>query len=353
MNVVGEFQDRKCLYVGEAKDKIKQLLPVLSQIRSPGLFLWGPPGIGKSAIIKDIANEEGYIFKDIRLSLLDPVDLRGLPVIDHKNKQSQWLPPDFLPKPDEPKGILFLDEMNAAPPAVQACAYQLILDKRIGEYILPKNWILIAAGNRESDKTVTYAMPSALANRFMHFDLESDLDDWKIWAYEHNIHSSIISFLSYKPTYLFKFDPENEIRTFPTPRTWEFLSQVLQNESCISSLGDYAAGLIGYSIASEFVTFYKLRKEIPDIEDILEGKLTEVPENLSVLYLLVGGLVSQFKANSDNADYKENLINYMRLLPIEFGVLLAKDMVKVDSTLSLNKKFIEWTSKNKAALMAI
>lgn len=343
-----DLVEKTILNVGEAKRKVESLLTVLSKPHSPGLFLWGPPGIGKSAIIKAIAEENKLEFRDLRLSLLDPVDLRGIPTIDRENEQAKWLPPDFLPHPKDAPGVLFLDELNAAPPIVQASAYQLILDKKLGNYTLPPNWVIIAAGNREDDRSVTFTMPSALANRFLHIDLKCDINDWKEWAYHASIHESVIGFLSYKPQYLFDFKPEKEQRAFATPRTWEFLSQIVRDAKSAKDVFFFAPGLVGYSISLEFLAFYKLYDQIPKMEPILEGKERNIPQNLSVMYLLVGGLLSRYKADPKK-DFQTNLITYMQDIPVEFGVLIARDLVKIDPTVMLNTDFVNWTSRNKEA----
>jgi hypothetical protein len=343
-----DLREKTILNVGEAKRKIETLLTVLRNPNSPGLFLWGAPGIGKSAIIKEIAEEQNLQFRDLRLSLLDPVDLRGIPTIDRENEQAKWLPPDFLPHPKDPPGILFLDELNAAPPIVQASAYQLILDKQLGNYKLPPNWVIIAAGNREDDRSVTFTMPSALANRFLHLDLKCDINDWKEWAYKNEIHESVIGFLSYKPTYLFDFKPTSEQRAFATPRTWAFLSNIVKDAKSARDVFFFAPGLIGYSISLEFLAFYKLHEQIPKMEPILEGQKTDVPPNLSVMYLLVGGLLSRYKADPKK-EYQQNLVNYMQQIPVEFAILIARDLVKIDPTVMLNTDFVNWTTRNREA----
>ena len=126
------------------------------------------------------------------MTLLDPTDLKGIPFL--KENEAIWAAPNFLPRPDAKGGILFLDELNSAPPSVQAAAYQLILDRRIGEYTLPENWSIVAAGNRESDRGVTHKIPSPLANRFVHFEMEHSVSDWRDWAFRTQVEDDIISF---------------------------------------------------------------------------------------------------------------------------------------------------------------
>ena len=195
--------------------KASELITTLKsmiEVKLPA-FIWGPPGIGKSSIVKEIAQKSGLEFIDLRLSLLDPTDLKGIPFFDANSKKGVWASPSFLPDDKDSKGILFLDEINSAPPAVQASAYQLVLDRRVGEYELPKGWSIIAAGNRENDRGVVYRMPPPLANRFIHLDMEVDISEWKRWAYINSVEDILIAYLSYSPQSLFRFDPNsNQIR---------------------------------------------------------------------------------------------------------------------------------------------
>jgi MoxR-like ATPase len=161
--------------------RLRGVLQTLLTQRWPA-FVWGPPGTGKSSIVREVADSAKLPVIDLRASLLDPTDLRGIPAID--GGRAVWCPPSFLPRPNDTPGVLFLDEINAAPPLVQASLYQLVLDRRVGEYELPKGWWIVAAGNRQQDRAVTFRMSSALANRFVHVSLEVDVDDWRAWAIE-------------------------------------------------------------------------------------------------------------------------------------------------------------------------
>ncbi len=169
--------------------KIVQSLKSLIHVKQP-VFIWGPPGIGKSQVVAQVAREENLDLTDVRAVLLDPVDLRGLPHIN--GNRASWCPPDFLP--EQGHGVLFLDELNAAPPLVQAACYQLILDRRLGEYVLAPGWSIVAAGNRDTDRAVTHRMPSALANRFAHLDFEVDVGEWLVWAQENTISPEVTAF---------------------------------------------------------------------------------------------------------------------------------------------------------------
>jgi len=158
-------------------------------------------------------------------------------------------------------------------------------------------------------------------------------------------------YLTYKPNYLFQFNPDKEIRTFPTPRSWSFLSKIIEKPECRENLIYFASGLVGYQIATEFVAFFKLYDQIPKIEPILEGKSEEVPKNLSVLYLLICGILNFYQRLKNKNNYQDNLISYIKKLPIEFGVLMARDLVQIDNSVILNKVFIEWINNNKNAFL--
>ena len=176
------------------------------------LFLWGPPGIGKSDIIGQITNELGKAHLiDIRLSLWDPTDIKGMPYYSEQDNTMKWAPPAELPTEEFAAQfdfvVVFLDEMNSAAPSVQAAAYQLILNRRVGQYKLPDNVMIVAAGNRDADKGVTYRMPAPLANRFVHLELRVDFDDWFQWAVNNDIHRDVVGYLTFAKKDLYDFDP--------------------------------------------------------------------------------------------------------------------------------------------------
>jgi MoxR-like ATPase len=179
---------------------IYRALRALVAAKQP-VFIWGGPGIGKSAIVRHLAAESALPLQDVRALLLDPVDLRGLPFLGQDGR-SKWATPEFLPQGGS--GILFLDELNAAPAMVQASCYQLVLDRKLGEYTLPEGWAITAAGNRDSGTTVTTRMPTPLRNRFVHLQFEVDLQDWSQWAIEAGIRPEVIAFLRFRQELLRK-----------------------------------------------------------------------------------------------------------------------------------------------------
>jgi MoxR-like ATPase len=225
------------------------------------LHIWGACGVGKSQIVAQVASDLDYDFLDVRAVQLDPVDLRGLPRISED--QTEWMPPKFLPTTG--RGILFLDELTSAPQMTQAGCYRLVLDRKLGEYMLPDGWVVIAAGNPASECSVHFVMPRPLRNRFVHLDLEPDLDDWCRWAVKAQVRPEIIAFLRFKPDLLHTADATSDANAWPTPRSWEMASHVLsgiarrQKTKLLSGTSEFEAqlldGTVGPAAASEFVAF--------------------------------------------------------------------------------------------------
>jgi MoxR-like ATPase len=260
-----------------------QLQSELSAITGNGIMrsvmIWGPPGVGKSAIVSQVADRHALQLVDLRLSQLAPTDLRGLPVAD--GKVSRWLPPEFLP--NDGKGVLFLDELNMAPPAVQGIAQQLILNRRVGNYEVPQGWFIWAAGNRKEDRAAVFDMPAPLANRFLHYHVEPNFDSFRAWAGRAGIHEQVMAFLAFRPTLLHKPDGRNP--AWPSCRSWE-----LASELHAWSMGIAAA--VGEGAAAEFDTFCKLYSKLPDLDAILGGRGAKIkfPDEPSLRYALIIGL---------------------------------------------------------------
>lgn len=290
---------RREITVGEAKDILQSVLktPIVP-------FLWGPPGVGKSSIVKEIAKEKGWKIIDLRLSLLNPVDLRGLPTVDHKEKKADWLPPSFLPKEDEKEpGLLFLDEINLAPLSVQAAAYQLILDKQIGDYKFPPTWKIVAAGNREIDKANVYKISAPLANRFVHFTVRPDFFSWKTWAKQEGVHEAIIQFLSLRPVAMYEPPVEQE-KAFPSPRSWQFVSDMLQafgyteDDDVPDALQQVIIGSIGEGTGSEVITFlnsFKMKEVTKKLQQLKDTGKIALPRSTSVRFALIGAVFEEYK----------------------------------------------------------
>lgn len=227
-------------------------------------MIWGPPGIGKSSIVAQIARSHKINFVDVRLSQLAPTDLRGLPVAE--DGISKWYPPEFLPR--DGKGILFLDELNMAPPAMQGVAQQLILDRRVGSYVVPEGWHIWAAGNRKEDRATVFDMPAPLANRFLHLQVEPDFDSFKAYALATKVHEQIIAFLSFRPSLLHKLNPQQP--AWPSPRSWVMASQLHKATLEI-------APAVGLETEAEFTAFVNVYQSLPDLEQIFLGKGDGLP----------------------------------------------------------------------------
>ena len=322
-------------------DELTQAIEALIDQKIP-LFLWGAPGIGKSSIIKQIAQKKEIGFVDLRLSLMDPTDLKGIPFYDKESHTALWAPPAFLPQGDA--GILFLDELNSAPPSVQASAYQLILDRQVGEYRLPDGWSIVAAGNRESDRGVVYKMAAPLANRFVHFEMDVDVDQWRSWAYGAGIDERIIAYIGYKNEDLFSFDPKLNEKSFATPRSWEFVHGVLQSGLNETLLLETLSGAIGQSRAVNFLGFSKVMHRLPDLDMILKTGEGAYPKESDVLYALSAGLVS--KILSDPRDEAlENLLHYTLKLESEFAVMMVQDLQRAKVKMEHLDMFGKWVEK--------
>lgn len=275
------------------------------------VFLWGPPGIGKSDLVANIANDLNGAFIDLRLAQMEPTDIRGIPFYNKDFNKMDWAPPIDLPDEEfasqYPLVVLFMDEMNSAAPAVQAAAYQLILNRRIGKYRLPDNVVLIAAGNRESDKGVTFRMPAPLSNRFVHFEMRVDFPSWEEWATKNKVHKDVIGYLSFAKQDLYDFDPKSSLRSFATPRSWFFVSELLKDEDCSpDELNILISGTVGEGLAAKFMAHRKLSGRLPEPIDILEGRETELEvKEISAMYSLAVGLCYEL-VNSHEALSKSN-----------------------------------------------
>lgn len=329
--------------------------------RKMPLFLWGPPGIGKSQIMAQIAESLDMEFVDIRLSQMDPTDLRGMPyptnefavedvaataataakILIDKVKDTlkgeqltaavqatvaaavervgksgmRWAPPSILPSEPDAKVLILLDEMNAAAPSIQHAAYQLVLDRRLGEYILPENCVVMAAGNRDTDRDATFKMAKPLQNRFIHITLRTDFDDWQEWALMHGISQHVVGYLNWQKQELFEFDAKSASNAFPTPRSWEFVSKLISDDPNLPEmvLLGLIAGAVGDGAGTKFIEYRKKSRSLPNPSDILAGKIKDLKnKETSICYALTTGLCYELKdgyekaeASGDKAKMKE------------------------------------------------
>ena len=304
----------------------------------PSVMLWGAPGVGKSQGVRQIAEKIKLATKkqvhvtDVRLLLFNPIDLRGIPTANEDKTLAVWLKPQIfkMDESDKVVNILFLDEISAAPQSVQAAAYQITLDRVIGEHKLPDNCIVIAAGNRVTDKSVAYKMPKALANRLMHIEIEADFDSWLKWAVSHGINRKVTGFLAFRRD-LFLADTAADDLAYPTPRSWEMVSNVLNgvNES-INDVYPLIAGLIGVGAAIEFRSYGEIYSKLPSIDDIFNGRSAPMPRTSDALYALTASMTQYAMKYKDDLRKIENSIQYALGMPPDFSAVLLKNYMNLE-----------------------
>jgi len=327
----------------------REFASTLNRQHTP-VMLWGPPGVGKSQIIAQIAQRHAVPLIDIRLSQMEPTDLRGIPF--RNGDLVEWSVPAMLPDAVRhgEHGILFLDEITSAPPTVSAAAYQLILDRRLGEYTIPAGWAIFAAGNRQGDRGVTYSMPAPLANRFTHYEVEANLDDWISWAHGNAIDERVLGFLRFRPDLLFDFDPAHNPVAFPSPRSWEYAHRALQKFGDLPPLlPDALQACIGPTAGIELKAFIDHMSQLPDIDAILAGAETEVPHSIDLQYGVAASLVRRAVLARDTpqaATVFGNILRYAKRLPQrEMGVMLVMDMHRsIGKPLFAVPEFADWAN---------
>lgn len=305
----------------------------------PSVMLWGPPGAGKSQAVRQIADGIGQRtgkrvhVTDVRLLLFNPIDLRGIPVANEERTLAVWLRPKVFDMDASPDvvNILLLDEISAAPQSVQAAAYQITLDRTCGEHKLPQNCVVIAAGNRVTDKSVAYRMPKALANRLLHLETRVDSGAWLEWARPAGIHPLIMGFICARPDMLMRFDASDGSMAFPTPRTWEMASGVLRG-SCgdLGSALPLIAGLVGEGAAIELKAWASVFSSLPSMEDIFSGKRPAVPKEADATYALVSAMATYAREHRDDLDAIGRSLDFARSLPPDFRVVLLHDYLAIE-----------------------
>ena len=309
-------------------------------------MLWGPPGTGKSNIAYQFLDNLGASIYELRANLFDPVDVRGgLKVVEQENgtyKTRYGIPEDYPPSDGEGIFGLVIDELPNAPKATQNALLQLILDRKIGTYELPKNTIIIAAGNRAEDRAAVHEMPTPAKNRFAHYVLEPSIDDWAAWAANNDVDESVIAFLRYRPALLSAMDATQN--AFPTPRTWSMVSKKLP---FMTDMFYGTASLVGDGPAGEYVAFRAVYKDVPDFDKLIKSpSTTKVPTDPSVLYAIASGLATR----AHPAVFKP-IMKYAKRMPMEYQVVIVKDSLAKDPTLAAETCFTDWTELNAEVLM--
>ena len=329
----------------------------------PSVMLWGAPGVGKSQGVRQIASriESGtgrrVNVTDVRLLLFNPIDLRGIPTANEDKTLAVWLRPQIfdMDPSDDVINMLFLDEISAAPQSVQAAAYQITLDRTVGEHKLPANCIVIAAGNRVTDKSVAYRMPKALANRLLHIEVTTDAESWRAWAVSHGINEKVTGFLTFKPDKLMCFDTAADDLAFATPRAWEMVSRILDaSGGDLESMFMLISGIVGSGTAVEFRTWSRIFGKLPDIEGIFEGTEHRVPGGTDALYALISSMAKYASEHRDDLDAVGRSINYAEQLPPDYQVVLMQDYMNIEegyhTKLMQLPQFVKWM-RSKGALL--
>lgn len=313
------------------------------------LFIWGPPGVGKSDTVRGVAGESGVDVCDFRAALRDAVDIMGLPGVrmesigEGENAVSIGATFYALPAglPRSGKGLLFLDEMNSAPAQTQAALYQLVLDRRVGDYMLPEGWQIIAAGNRMNDRGVVHRMPDPLVDRFIHVDYEPDMTDWCQWALRAGVKPEVVAFIRFRPALLHKHETTRECHAFATPRGWADVSRLLGAPEEIEA--DMIRGRVGDGAAGEFMAFLKLFRSMVSPDKVLLNPLSaEVPENAGVLYALAEALARRASVKNLSA-----VLAYAARMPREYAQCLVSSATRITPELCNTRDFIQWASKQK------
>ena len=326
---MAKAQDVSVRQVGPkgAKKSIRHAI----KMRRP-VFLWGPPGIGKSDLVKQIGDDSNREVIDVRLALWEPTDIKGIPYYNAEQGKMVWAPPAELPIDPESTAIIFLDELNSAPPAVQAAAYQLVLNRRVGTYVLPKGVDVVAAGNREGDRGVTYRMPAPLANRFLHLEMKVDFDDWQDWATLNKMHPEVVGYVGFAKQDLYDFDPKSPSKSFATPRSWSFVSDLLGDDGVDEdTLSTLVSGAIGDGLAVKFMAHRKIAGKLPKASDILDGKVKDLQvKEVSAMYSLTVSLCYELKDRAEKKvkGWDEQADHFFRYMmdnfPTEIVVMGAK-----------------------------
>ena len=321
--------------------ELASVLALLVEARQP-VVVWGPPGAAKSQIAQQVAAATNRRYVDVRALLLDPVDLRGIPWRDADDR-TRWATPVFLPPSDGAgRWLINLEELPSAVPMVQAALYQLVLDRKVGEYELPEGASLIACGNRETDRGVVHRMPTPLASRFVHLEIRVDVEDWLAWGAANDIVSEALFFVAYRPDLLHCFDPQSAERAFPCPRSWEAVSNIVKHRNGLDPATERALfrGTVGEAAAVEFSAFLNVWRELPHPRAVLnDPSNADIPENASALMALCGSL---YRLATDVTI--DAIVTFAERLRREVGESLVGACVRRDPGLQRSPAFIRWAA---------
>ncbi len=321
-------------------------------------MLVSSPGIGKSDIIQAIAKEYDLFVIDLRLSQADPTDMNGFPTMNMDRTRSRYAAPEDFPLEGDTiplhadgrpyKGwLLFLDEFNSAPHAVQAAAYKIVLDRKVGQKNLHKMLAIVAAGNLSTDRAIVNKLSTAMQSRMVHYELEIDHDAWHDWAIENNIDHRIIGFVKFKPGVLFNFKADHSDHTFACPRTWEFLSdQIVDYNDIPAEDVPLLTGTVGEAAGREFYTYSQIFSRIPTLGEIKASPLgATLPTETSMQYG-----VSTMLGHNANETNIDQLMPYIDRLPVEFNIMCLQFAIKRNKKLMQVPSIKMWIANNSADL---
>ncbi len=316
-------------------------------------MLWGPPGVGKTDLLMQVAKTLNYKLIIVHGLTQDAVDVHGFPVVREVDGALVTLfsRPGFFPT--ENKVLIFLDEFCSAPGMIQTAFSQLLLHGRIGEHILPDQTQVALASNRMSDRAIVHSLPTPLANRMVHIDYEVDLDDWTKWAFAADVKEEVIAYVRFAPGALHEFDPHDkgtakkmQERTgehaFPSPRSYEFVSDILKTNPDPRVEKDLIIGTIGKGRGTELIAFLKMFRDAPSLDAILlDPKRAKVPEKLDIKYAVAIGLSRKM----DPKNVRQAMV-YLERLPRDMNVMSVKGAVDRDPQIGKTKDFVEWSIQN-------
>lgn len=322
--------------------KAREFISHMLRTRRP-LYIWGPPGVGKSDLVREAAADAKREVVDVRCALLDPVDLRGLPRVD--NGITRWCPPCFLPSAPKSTAVVFLDELAQAPTLVQSACMQLFIDRRLGEYQVPEGVSIVAASNRVEDRAGAHRVITPILNRCVHIDVETSTEDWLAWALARGVHHEIRSFVAFRPQLLHAPDKTGSERAWPTPRAWHALSDVLTQGSPVEDM-DLAAGCVGPGAAAEFVAHRAIASRLPSPAKVLASpEASEIPSEPSVIYAMCGALVEHLRTAPKDI---EAFCTYVTRMPAEYAALAMKDgAAVVGSKITATRAGAAWIRANR------
>lgn len=315
--------------------------------RRLNLYLEGAPGIAKSSLVYQAAADLGIEVVEFRLAGSDPTDLKGMP--DLADGRTRWATPEEMPTNPDWEGIIFFDELVQGPPLVQSAITELVLEGRMGSYVLPDKAVIVAAGNRRSDRSAVNEMPRHLADRFTFLAVEADVDDFSAWGHVHGIREEVLSFVRARPDMLSKFDPT--LAKSPSPRGWAFVSSILD----VEGYDDFTrqmmvAGQVGDGAAVEFFGHMRLYGEIPTIEEIIANpkgaRVPDGPHAPAMLYAVATSIARALSGKTAKA-----LMQYVERIPEEFGVLAVRDALVRDTDLRKVAEVKMWAAKNASLII--